>query len=127
MEAKRAAEAGLSAQYNGHPVSLEYLVLPDSSVALTYVVQVQGEDLDSWYEVFVDAHSRNILSTTDFVSHATVRIQTFVHDELKMIKTRFPSTSPSRWINPQQDQGKAPSTIHKISRHLPQGGMLMVP
>lgn len=58
-----------------HPATLEYLARPDGSVALVHVVQIQNEETGTWYEAFVDAHSRTILSVTDFVSDASVSVK----------------------------------------------------
>jgi len=37
-----------------------------------HTIQVQNEDVNSWHEVYVDAHSGEILSATDYVADATV-------------------------------------------------------
>ncbi len=64
-------EDSFVATHNGIS-SLEYLVQSDGSIALTHVVQVRNEETNAWYEAFVDAHSGEILSVTDFVAQATV-------------------------------------------------------
>ncbi|KAG5637554.1 hypothetical protein H0H81_004185 [Sphagnurus paluster] len=69
-----AAEAALEGKYNNHPASLEYLARPDGSVSLTHVVQIQNEQAGTWYEAFVDAHSGDVLTVTDFVSDATYNV-----------------------------------------------------
>ncbi|KAG5653645.1 hypothetical protein H0H81_011747 [Sphagnurus paluster] len=69
-----AAEAALEGKYNGHPPTLEYVARPDGSVALTHVVQIQSDQTGAWYEAFVDAHSGDVLSVTDFVSDATYKV-----------------------------------------------------
>lgn len=56
-----------------HPTpSVEYLATSDGSLALTHVFQVSNETAVSWYEAFVDAHTGELLSVTDYVAHATV-------------------------------------------------------
>jgi extracellular elastinolytic metalloproteinase len=60
--------------YNNFPTGLEYLTREDGSVALVHTIQIQNEEVNSWYEVYVDAHSGEILSVTDFVAEATVRV-----------------------------------------------------
>ncbi|KAF5379696.1 hypothetical protein D9615_005730 [Tricholomella constricta] len=70
----RKAEEVLEGKYNGHPAALEYLARPDGSVALTHVVQIQNEEAGTWYEAFVDAHSGEILTVTDFVTDATYKV-----------------------------------------------------
>ncbi|KAG5637838.1 hypothetical protein H0H81_003043 [Sphagnurus paluster] len=66
------AEQALDGKYNDHPPSLEYLVRPDGSASLTHVIQIRNEEAGTWYEAFVDAHSGDILSVTDFVADASV-------------------------------------------------------
>ncbi|KAK0492028.1 hypothetical protein EDD18DRAFT_1358450 [Armillaria luteobubalina] len=47
------------------------IVQSDGSIALTHVLQVQNKETNAWYEAFIDAHSEEILSVTDFVAQAT--------------------------------------------------------
>ena len=68
------AEAALGGKYNDHPSSLEYFVKPDQSVVLTHVVQIVNDAADEWVEAFVDAHTGELVSIVDFVSHASVSI-----------------------------------------------------
>lgn len=70
------AEDALDGKYNNHPTSLEYLARPDGSVSLVHVIQIQNEEVNSWYEAYVDAHSGEILSVTDFTADASVSIDT---------------------------------------------------
>lgn len=65
-------EEQLEGRWNNHPVSLEYLARPDGSAALVHVVQIQNEEINSWYEAYVDAHSGELLSVTDFTAEAGV-------------------------------------------------------
>lgn len=65
-------EEALDGKYNGWKPALEYLARPDGDAALVHVVQIQNEEAGTWYEAFVDAHSGELLTVTDFVSHATV-------------------------------------------------------
>jgi len=67
-------EAAFSGKYNGFPTGIEYLARPDGSAALVHTVQIQNEDVNSWYEVYIDAHSGEILSATDYVAEASVRV-----------------------------------------------------
>ncbi|KAH8089906.1 Fungalysin metallopeptidase-domain-containing protein [Cristinia sonorae] len=53
--------------------SLEYIIKQDGSAVLTHVFQVRSVDGSSWYEAFVDAHSGELASVTDFRSDATYR------------------------------------------------------
>jgi hypothetical protein len=72
------AEVELSGEYNGHPTTIEYLAKDDGSVALTHVVQIQN-DQGAWYEAFVDAHSGDLLSVTDFVTKLTCELERLKH------------------------------------------------
>ena len=62
----------LGGQFNNHPPSLEYLVRPDMSVALTHVLQIQNTTDGTWYEAYICAHTGQLLSVNDFVAHASV-------------------------------------------------------
>ncbi|KAF6765572.1 hypothetical protein DFP72DRAFT_1108400 [Ephemerocybe angulata] len=65
-------EEQLEGKYNNQPISLQYLARPDGSVALVHAVQIQNEQVNSWYEAFVDAHSGELLSATDFTFEASL-------------------------------------------------------
>ncbi|KAH9477316.1 Extracellular metalloproteinase MEP [Psilocybe cubensis] len=64
-------EEVLEGKYNGFNTTLEYLARADGSVALTHVVQIQNEETNAWYEAYIDAHSGELLSVTDFVNDAS--------------------------------------------------------
>ena len=66
-------EEAFDATYNGWPTTTQYLVKADGSAALVHTIQVQNEAINSWFEAYVDAHSGEIVSVTDFVAEATVR------------------------------------------------------
>ncbi|KAI0634676.1 Fungalysin metallopeptidase-domain-containing protein [Trametes polyzona] len=51
--------------------TLEWFAKDDGSIALTHVFQVRNEEAGTWYEAFVDAHSGDLVSVTDFVSKAS--------------------------------------------------------
>lgn len=68
------AEKALDGKYNDYPTSIEYFAKDDGSVALTYVIQIRNEVIGTWYQAFVDAHSGELLSITDFVAHASVSL-----------------------------------------------------
>lgn len=68
------AEKALDGKFNDHPASIEYLAKEDGTVALTHVVQIRNETAGTWYQAFVDAHSGELLSITDFVTQASARI-----------------------------------------------------
>ncbi|KAI0826421.1 Fungalysin metallopeptidase-domain-containing protein [Irpex lacteus] len=54
--------------------SLQYLAKEDGSLALTHVLHVTNDTSGTYYEVFVDAHSGELVSVTDFVAQATYRV-----------------------------------------------------
>ncbi|KAF8722218.1 Fungalysin metallopeptidase (M36), partial [Rhizoctonia solani] len=71
------AEATVSGKYNTAPVSVEYFAKESGDVSLTHVVQIQNNDTDEWYEVFVDANSGEIVNVISFVAHAKYRVIPF--------------------------------------------------
>ncbi|KAK0184108.1 Fungalysin metallopeptidase-domain-containing protein [Armillaria mellea] len=90
--------------------SLEYLARPDGSVALAHVVQVQNDDTNSWYEAFVDAHSGEILSVTDFVAEATFTVVPITEDavtesEQTLVDPEDLASSASGWVTSNQTAG----------------------
>lgn len=66
------AESILGGTYNDHPATLEYIIKDDASAALAHVVQIRNQTTGAWVEAFVDAHTGELLSVTDFVAHASV-------------------------------------------------------
>lgn len=68
----RTAERAFQGAYSGHPTKLEYFAQADGSVALVHVVQVQNSDAGTWFEVYIDAHSGEVVSSTDFVAESGV-------------------------------------------------------
>ncbi|KAF5341927.1 hypothetical protein D9611_001094 [Ephemerocybe angulata] len=95
-------EEQLEGKYNNHPTSLEYLARPDGTAALTHVVQIQNEDVNSWYEAFIDAHSGELLSITDFTADAAYRVLPIQKQDLRdglelLIDPYDPLSSPDGW------------------------------
>ncbi|KAJ7182352.1 Fungalysin metallopeptidase-domain-containing protein [Mycena crocata] len=70
-DAISAAEEALDGKFNEHPPTLEFLALEDGSLRLTHVMQIQNEETAAWFEAFVDAHTGDVLSVTDFVTKAS--------------------------------------------------------
>ena len=70
------AEQAFNGKYNGCPAAVHYLARPDGSATLVHAIQIQNEEVNK-YEVYVDAHSGEILSATDFVAEASVRFFLF--------------------------------------------------
>ncbi|KAJ8502662.1 hypothetical protein ONZ45_g11542 [Pleurotus djamor] len=101
-----AAESALEGKYNGHPAALEYYAKPDGSAVLTHVVQVQNDETDAWYEAFVDAHTGELVSVTDFVAHASYRAlpinKSFLPEGIEDItdpQAPYTTPSPNGWHN----------------------------
>ncbi|KAK0462282.1 Fungalysin metallopeptidase-domain-containing protein [Desarmillaria tabescens] len=102
-------EDTLLGTHNG-VTSLEYLAQSDGSVALTHVIQVQNNDTNAWYEAFVDAHSGEILSVTDFVAQATFTVIPIIKDavtegEETLVDPEDLASSPSGWVQDNQTAG----------------------
>jgi hypothetical protein len=76
-DAIAAAEDALDGTFNEHPPTLEFLALEDGSLRLTHVMQIQNAETNAWFEAFVDAQTGEVLSVTDFVTKASVRITLF--------------------------------------------------
>ncbi|KAG6841441.1 hypothetical protein C0991_011111 [Blastosporella zonata] len=98
------AEEALGGKFNDHPPTLEYLVLGDGSVALTHVVQIQNEDQGTWYEAFVDAHTGQLRSVTDFVAYDSYNVvpitKVTLDDGQKVVDNPAdPLASPAGWHN----------------------------
>ncbi|KAK1224031.1 hypothetical protein PQX77_013092 [Marasmius sp. AFHP31] len=72
------AEEALEGKKNEIEPTLEYLVQQDGSAALVHVFQVRN-GMKSWYEAYVDAHTGELLSVTDFVAEASVSTFWDVH------------------------------------------------
>ncbi|CAA7257402.1 unnamed protein product [Cyclocybe aegerita] len=69
-----AAEQTLNGKYNDHPATLEYVVKADNTAVLTHVVQIENDETGAWVEAFIDAHSGELVSVTDFVTKASYRV-----------------------------------------------------
>ena len=69
------AEDALEAKYT-QKFRLAYLIRPDHSAILVYAIEVQNDDQDGHYEAYVDAHTGQLVSLTDYAarSFATVRL-----------------------------------------------------
>ncbi|KAJ3541961.1 hypothetical protein NMY22_g3694 [Coprinellus aureogranulatus] len=69
------AEDALEAKYT-QKFRMAYLIRPDHSAILVYAIEVQNDDQDGHYEAYVDAHTGQLVSLTDYAarSFATVRL-----------------------------------------------------
>ena len=54
--------------------TLEYVAQQDGSLKLAHVLQVRNDEANTWYEAFVDAHTGELVSITDFVNKASVSV-----------------------------------------------------
>lgn len=95
-------ENSLAAKYNDHNATLEYFVKPDGSVALTHVIQLQNKKTDAWYEAYIDAHTGDLVSVTDFLAHASYTVlpatkQTFDEGIETLTDPEDLASSPLGW------------------------------
>jgi len=65
------AEGLLNGTHTGHPTKTQYLATSNGHLALVHAIQIKNENLGTSYEAFVDAHSGQLLSLTDFVCYAS--------------------------------------------------------
>lgn len=72
-DAVAAAEKILGGTFNDHPPTLEYVAKADNTAVLTHVVQIENDATGAWVEAFIDAHSGELVTVTDFVTKASVR------------------------------------------------------
>ncbi|KAJ7161771.1 Fungalysin metallopeptidase-domain-containing protein [Mycena crocata] len=71
-DAKKTAEAALDGTFLDEvPATVEYFAKDDGSAVLVHVLQVRNEETGTWYNAFVDAHSNELVSITDYVAHAS--------------------------------------------------------
>ncbi|KAJ2931005.1 hypothetical protein H1R20_g6081, partial [Candolleomyces eurysporus] len=95
-------EDQLDAKYNKQNATLEYFVKSDGSVALTHVIQTENKETGAFFEAYIDAHSGELVSVTDFVSHATYTVlpatkQTFVDGLETLTDPEDLEASPNGW------------------------------
>ncbi|KAJ6448194.1 Fungalysin metallopeptidase-domain-containing protein [Mycena sanguinolenta] len=101
-DAITAAEGALDGTFNRHPPTLEFLALEDGSLRLTHVFQIQNEDTNAWVEAFVDAHTAELLSITDFVAKASYLVLPIQEEILTqgfqtLVDPQDPLDSPDGW------------------------------
>lgn len=95
-------EESLNAKYNNLNATLEYYVQPSGDVALTHVIQLQNKETGAWLEAFIDAHSGDLVSVSDFVAHASYTVVPVTKDNLDngLVTLRDPQdleASPLGW------------------------------
>ncbi|KXN84352.1 Extracellular metalloproteinase mep [Leucoagaricus sp. SymC.cos] len=103
-QAIASAEKTLDGKFNNHPATLEFLAKEDNSVALTHVVQIENDETGAWFEAFVDAHSGEVLSVTDFVTKASYRVLPITSEILTqgfqtLTDPQDTTASPDGWHN----------------------------
>ncbi|KAF8952907.1 Fungalysin metallopeptidase-domain-containing protein [Flammula alnicola] len=69
--ATSTAEKALNGSFNNYPPTVEFFAKPDNTAVLTYVIQIQNDATGAWFEAFVDAHSGELVSVTNFVTQAS--------------------------------------------------------
>ncbi|KAK0439982.1 Fungalysin metallopeptidase-domain-containing protein [Desarmillaria tabescens] len=102
-------EDAFAAPYNGIS-SLEYLAQSDGSVALTHVVQVMNPEANIAYQVFVDAHSGEILAVTDMSADATYTVvpitsASVAEGQETLVNPEDFLSSPAGWVLSGQTLG----------------------
>ncbi|KAF9057048.1 Fungalysin metallopeptidase-domain-containing protein [Panaeolus papilionaceus] len=103
-QAIAAAEKTLDGKFNDHPTTLEYVVKADSTAVLTHVVQIENEETGAWFEAFIDAHTGELVSVTDFVAKASYRVLPIQKEILTdgfetLTNPADTSASPMGWHN----------------------------
>ncbi|KAK1224020.1 hypothetical protein PQX77_013081 [Marasmius sp. AFHP31] len=103
-------EEALQGKKNEIEPTLEYLVQQDGSVALVHVFQVQNEEVNSWYEAYVDAHTGEMVSVTDFVAEASYRVLPAWKQDIReglelLVNPEDTEASPSGWLTGTTTEG----------------------
>jgi len=85
--------------------TLGYLLQSNTSPALVHVVQIKhdSEEKLTWYEAYVDAHSGDLLSVTDFVADLTYTVlpikKIALPDGLEtLVDPENLASSPNGWV-----------------------------
>ncbi|KAG7097947.1 hypothetical protein E1B28_005258 [Marasmius oreades] len=95
-------EDQLQGKINEIKPSVEYLALQDGTVSLVHVFQVQNLEAGTWYEAYVDAHSGELVSVTDFRSDGSYRVlpifKKVITQGLELLTDpQNPASSPDGW------------------------------
>ncbi|KAH9930441.1 Fungalysin metallopeptidase-domain-containing protein [Epithele typhae] len=112
-DAISSAEDALSGAFNAEEFpepTLEWFAKDDGSIVLTHVFQVRNEEAGTWYEAFVDAHSGDLVSVTDFVAKASYRVLPITKEVLTeglelVTDPQDTSASPNGWHTGTDTQG----------------------
>ncbi|KAF8156585.1 Fungalysin metallopeptidase-domain-containing protein [Crassisporium funariophilum] len=124
-QAIATAEQKLDGTFNNHPPTLEFFVKPDSTVVLTHVVQIENDATGTWGEAFVDAHSGELVSVTDFVAKASylvlpVQKETLLEGFQILTNPFDPLSSPLGWhsngtVNSTDTSGNNAASFKSVS------------
>ncbi|KAF9443169.1 hypothetical protein P691DRAFT_764533 [Macrolepiota fuliginosa MF-IS2] len=103
-DAVAAAEKALNGKANDHQPTLEFFAKQDQSVVLTHVIQIENDQTGAWFEAFVDAHSGEVVSVTDFVTQASYRVLPIQQEILTqgfqvLTDPQDTAASPQGWHN----------------------------
>lgn len=94
----------IGGKHNDHPPSLEFLALPDGSAVLTHAIQIQNQDTGAWVEAFIDAHTGQLRSITDFVAKFSYLVVP--------ITDQVPTVQGFQTLNNPQDTQASPFGWH---------------
>ncbi|KAF8156607.1 metallo proteinase 10 [Crassisporium funariophilum] len=113
-------EETLEGTYNGQNATLEYLAQSDGSLKLTHVIQVQNEVTNAWYEAYIDAHTGELVSVTDFVNDATYTVlpttkQSFPEGLETLVDPEDIAASPFGWHSVGQGNSTTTSGNNVLS------------
>jgi len=85
--------------------TLGYLARSDAAPALVHIVQIKNDSEEklTWYEAYVDAHSGDLLSVTDFVADLTYKVLPIKKIALPngletLVNPENLSSSPNGWV-----------------------------
>ncbi|KIY68720.1 hypothetical protein CYLTODRAFT_489541 [Cylindrobasidium torrendii FP15055 ss-10] len=83
--------------------SLKYLVRDDSTVSLTHAIQIHNDEVGTWVEAFVDAHTGELISIVDFVSNLSYRVLPITHKDPTegfelLVDPENTASSPNGWV-----------------------------
>lgn len=90
--------------------TLGYLARSSEAPALVHVVQIKNEDAFTWYEAYVDAHTGDLLSVTDFVNDLTYTVLPIKKIALpngleQVVNPENLSSSPNGWVTASATAG----------------------
>lgn len=95
------AEKMLDGDYNQR-FRLAYLARPDNSAILVYAIHIRNEEANTFYEAFVDAHTGELASLTNFVAGMAYRVvpiqrASFAEGQEMIVNPEDLTASPYGW------------------------------